>query len=217
MIQRLLFWVGVLALLGGLVLFGFQWMKTSHSSEDVTIYPPDNPMHAFKGERLDMWIGLNGELDMTNPEEKPPTIKWRSAPAIGKKVGILTIPRVGVGIPIWEGTQSQALDRGMGHHPTTALPGEDGIVVLAGHRETAMEKAGELREGDPILLQTSNGTFTYQVISHWITDADDRTVVVNEKGVSRLKMYTCYPFRAGASTKKRYVIEAELTGSILKK
>ena len=44
---------------------------------------------------------------------------------------------------------------------------------------------------------------------HWITDAEDRTVIV-EKDKPTLTLTTCYPFNYIGDAPDRYIIEASL-------
>lgn len=144
------------------------------------------------------------------PELKsPPGIVWADRPKEGERIGTLVIDSIGLKVPIWEGTGDQELDRGVGHHTNSVLPGERDNCVLAGHRNTAFVKAGDIREGDEVRVETREGTFIYQVKKMWVTDGNDRTVIVSLKNPV-LRMYTCYPFDAIGRAKKRYVIEAEL-------
>jgi len=144
-----------------------------------------------------------------DPELKPLGIVWDERPKEGERIGILVIDSIGLKVPIWEGTGDQELDRGLGHHTNSVLPGERDNSVLAGHRNTAFVKAGNIREGDEVRVETREGTFIYRVKKMWVTDGNDRTVIVSLKKPV-LRMYTCYPFDAIGRAKKRYVIESEL-------
>jgi sortase A len=144
------------------------------------------------------------------PELKPlPGIVWADRPKKGERIGTLVIPTIGLRAPILEGTDEKELDQGVGHHTNSVLPGERDNSVLAGHRNTAFVKAGNIREGDEVRVETREGTFIYRVKKMWVTDGNDRTVIVSLKKPV-LRMYTCYPFDAIGRAKKRYVIESEL-------
>src|SRR5215510_9254465 len=49
-------------------------------------------------------------------------------------VGRIEIPRLGLSAVIAEGADARTLGHAVGHLPGTALPGEPGNSVLAGHR-----------------------------------------------------------------------------------
>jgi sortase A len=88
-------------------------------------------------------------------------------PSRGEAVALLRLPRFGdFEKVVVEGTDRPELKKGPGHQPGTAMPGQLGNVVLAGHRTTYGAPFGrldELRAGDDIVVQTVAGTFTYRV------------------------------------------------------
>lgn len=86
----------------------------------------------------------------------------------GSVFGVVYIPRFGAGYeprPVVQGTGQQELDTlGLGHYPSTAMPGEIGNFALAGHRQThgaTLDAIHTLVPGDKIYVQTAFGYFTY--------------------------------------------------------
>jgi sortase A len=72
----------------------------------------------------------------------------------------------GATVPVVEGDGEDALAWGLGHVPSTELPGQVGNVVLGGHRITHGEPLRDLaaiRPGDHIVLETAQGELTYEV------------------------------------------------------
>ena len=51
-------------------------------------------------------------------------------------IGRIEIPRLALSVIVVEGDDKISLRRAVGHIPGTALPGEDGNVGLAGHRDS---------------------------------------------------------------------------------
>src|SRR5438067_8587317 len=51
-------------------------------------------------------------------------------------IGRVEIPRIGVSQPMFEGTSLDVLANGPGHWTNTAMPGDNGNTVVAGHRVT---------------------------------------------------------------------------------
>nr|WP_329155307.1 MULTISPECIES: class E sortase [unclassified Streptomyces] len=81
---------------------------------------------------------------------------------------VLRIPRLGLTVPVAEGTSKAAvLNRGyVGHYPHSAQPGEWGNVALAGHRNTHGEPfrhLDRLRTGDTVTLDTARTRATYTI------------------------------------------------------
>jgi sortase A len=92
----------------------------------------------------------------------------------GKGFAFLHIPRLGkkYSVPVVQGVSLPDLSRGVGHYPSTALPGALGNFAVAGHRATNGEPFAHLdrvKVGDSIVVETRNSWFTYVV--------DDITIV----------------------------------------
>ncbi|HEY3686585.1 MAG TPA: class E sortase [Streptosporangiaceae bacterium] len=86
----------------------------------------------------------------------------------GHGFAVIRIPRFGkrYHFVILEGTSEATLRRGPGHYKGTALPGRRGNFVVSGHRttyEAPFNKAGELRHGDEIIVDTKTREYVYKV------------------------------------------------------
>ena len=90
----------------------------------------------------------------------------------------------------------------------TTTPSGNGHTVLSGHRDTVFTELGQLKENDQLIVEYENKTYTYEINKHWITDSEDRTVIV-EKSEPTLTLTTCYPFDYIGDAPDRY-IEASL-------
>lgn len=115
---------------------------------------------------------------------------------------VLFVPSAGIYAPIvqvyldgisWDVTQ---LGRNAGHLQGTALPGEDGNVVLSGHVEMADGRAGpfatleQIKIGDTIEITMNATTWRYVVTEIHTTTSDDLTPVM-PAGEDRLTLVTC--------------------------
>lgn len=127
------------------------------------------------------------------------------------EVGELYIPRLGAILPIVGGVDEDSLEKGVGMYDGhgTVNPGETGHVVLSGHRDTVFRKVGQLQDGDKLYVKYNKKTYTYQIRKSWVTNAEDRTVVVPSKEPI-LSLTTCYPFNYVGAAPDRYIIRAEL-------
>lgn len=70
-------------------------------------------------------------------------------------VGQLLIPRLKVKATIYKGVTDTQFDRGVGFWPGTALPGEEGNLVIGGHRTAAKRpfyNIQKLKRGDIITV-----------------------------------------------------------------
>ncbi|MFD5278309.1 class E sortase [Pseudarthrobacter sp. NPDC058362] len=98
-------------------------------------------------------------------------------------IGIIYIPRFGSSYtrPIVEGTTGDVLDTlGLGHYPSTAMPGAVGNFAVAGHRQThgaVLDNIHTLVPGDKIYVQTRDGFYVYVFRNNQIV-MPDRTDVL---------------------------------------
>jgi len=136
-------------------------------------------------------------------------------PTLGSPVGYLSIPRIGMNDDvIVEGVGTDQLRQGPGHYPDTALPGQPGNVAIAGHRTTyaaPFYNLNELQVGDPIVIQTVQGTFHYAVITTTTVDPTD-SAVLDPTTRPELTLTTCNP---RYSATQRLVVTALLQSSRL--
>ncbi|NBJ14493.1 MAG: class D sortase [Dehalobacter sp. 4CP] len=142
----------------------------------------------------------------------PDKILYPVYPAEGDNIGILTIPTLKLKWPIYQGTDVKELEKGVGHFIQSVLPGEKDNCVLSGHRETVFRQIGRLKIGDQLIVQTSAGTFTYEVNDTRIVHEDDKTVIVPTDHAV-LTMTTCYPFNTPGYFPDRYIVSAALVKS----
>jgi sortase A len=110
---------------------------------------------------------------------------------------------------IFQGTDSRALSKGVGHYLHSVMPGVADNSVLAGHRDTVFSHLDRVKVGDFIIIGTEEGTYIYQVHRLRIVDKNDRTVIVPTKQAT-LTLSTCYPFRFIGNAPKRYIVQATL-------
>ncbi len=125
-------------------------------------------------------------------------------------VARLHVQRHGVDVIVLAGAYGRTLAFGPGHVGSTALPGQDGTMVLTGHRDTHFRFLKDVRLNDRFDLTGADGiTRRYRVIERVIMDTR-RDVVPVGPGTSDLILVTCFPFdtiRTGGPL--RYVVRAE--------
>ncbi len=135
------------------------------------------------------------------------------AAATGHRVvARLRVPARGVELYVYAGTGRESLARGPGHFDTTPLPGEPGVSILAGHRETHFAFLRHLATGDMIEVERRGGArHRFQVAAAYVVDGRRTGVAAGARG-SRLALVTCYPFeRDREPGPLRYVVFAEKT------
>lgn len=165
---------------------------------------------ALKGTRP-----LLGSIEQLQPAPRPsvPTeanharAERPGSPGRGSPLGRLEISRIGLAAMILEGTDAKTLRRAVGHIPGTALPGEQGNVAIAGHRDTFFRALRNIHKDDEITLTTLSGFYRYRVDSTQVVEPQD-TEVLNDSADPLLTLVTCYPFYFVSRAPKRFVVRA---------
>lgn len=142
----------------------------------------------------------------------PRTVAVATPPPLGAPVAQIQIPAISLNMIVVQGTSEPDLEQGPGHYVGTPLPGEPGNVAIAGHRTTwarPFYNANELVPGDPIVMTTNRGVFTYSVRRVFAVDPSDVSVL-DPTTTPSLTLTTCNP-RYSAS--QRLIVRAVLTGS----
>ncbi|OCA91316.1 class D sortase [Bacillus sp. FJAT-27225] len=130
-------------------------------------------------------------------------------PEFGDVVGLLDIPAIDSELAIVEGTDPNDLKKGVGHYKGSYYPGENGQIVLSGHRDTVFRRLGELEIGDILNIKMPDGDFAYEITRTKIVDADDTSIITLQNEEEELIVTTCYPFRYVGNAPDRYIIYAK--------
>jgi sortase A len=125
----------------------------------------------------------------------------------GAAVATLSIPRIRLSTVVLHGSDPRTLRRGPGHLEHTALPGEPGNVVIAGHRDTFFRPLRQIQVGDRIVLESPGGRFEYRVSWLHVVKSNDLSVL-EQNGEDLLTLITCYPFDLIGSAPDRFVARA---------
>jgi sortase A len=131
----------------------------------------------------------------------------------GDPVGRITIGRIGLKMVVVQGTDHESLKKGPGHYIDSGLPGEGGLIYVAGHRTTYLAPFSDINNiqvGDYIKLQVPYGTFTYRVLRHYVVASTDLDVLKNH-GKEILRLQACHP-RFFAT--HRYLVDARLVSMV---
>ena len=128
------------------------------------------------------------------------------------ELGTLEIPRLGVRQRLMHGVTLRNIDLGPSHWPGTAMAGEAGNMVVAGHRVTnsrPFRNIDQLEAGDQILVTTGGQQATYPVASKFVV-TPDRTDIADPTDTPMLTMFACHP---PGSARLRYVVRADLVAA----
>lgn len=137
--------------------------------------------------------------------KKPP--KWNGGkPPIGTPFALMYMPRLKDKVwelPVIQGVGLDELARGMGHYPTSALPGDVGNFAVAGHRATHGEPLANIdrvKTGDKVYIYSARGWSTYTLRQDKIVTPTSMWVLKNnplEAGILKsdkiITVVTCNP------------------------
>ena len=111
----------------------------------------------------------------------------------------ISIPTIGVDLPIYHGTAEQTLANGIGHLYGTALPvgGSGTHAVLTGHSGYAQSKlftdVDKLNKGDTFDIHVEGQTLRYQVDQITTVLPDDLSALQTVPGKDYVSLVTCTP------------------------
>jgi len=146
---------------------------------------------------------LAAEAESNPTRTESPGIASRQGSALGR----IEIGAIGLETMIMEGTDAKTLRRAVGHISGTPLPGQQGNVAIAGHRDTFFRALRNIREDDEITLTTVAGLYRYRVNSIKVVEPDDMAVLDNSDAAN-LTLVTCYPFYFVGPAPKRFIVRA---------
>jgi sortase A len=128
-------------------------------------------------------------------------------PRMGEIIGRLEIPRIHISVVVLEGSRPSILDVAAGHIEGTALPGNDGNVGIAAHRDTFFHSLRDIRTNDIIHLITVAGHYRYSVERLEVVEPTD-IQVLQQTREPELTLVTCYPFYYVGAAPKRFIVHA---------
>lgn len=112
---------------------------------------------------------------------------------------------------VLEGGSGRTLAFGPGHLGISALPGEVGNSVIAGHRDTHFQFLQHMKVGETIQMELPNGQrHLYQVSGIDVVDSRRGSLVLDTEEAT-MSLVTCYPFNAmQPGGPMRYVVSARM-------
>lgn len=126
------------------------------------------------------------------------------------QIGRILIPKIGIDWPLLEGIRMTTLDKGPGHWPGTAMPGQVGNVVVAGHRTShgaPFRNLDQLDPGDTVAFETANGVINYTVTGTQIV-GPDALWITNPTSTATATLFACHP---PGSIRQRIVVSLALS------
>ncbi len=136
---------------------------------------------------------------LTTTTTAAPTTTTQKAPeqVVNDNVGIgkIEIPKLGVTEYMFEGIELSVLDKGPGHWPDTAMPGQVGNMVIAGHRVSHTHPflhINDLGVGDEVFFSADGKKYRYEVTGTEIVDPDALRIV-DPTPTATATLFACHP------------------------
>ena len=126
---------------------------------------------------------------------------------VASPLGRIEISSIGLAAMIMEGIDGRTLRHAVGPIPGTPLPGQQGNVALAGHRDTFFRGLRNIHKDDEITLTTLHGSYRYRVDSTQVVEPED-TKVLSATANDILTLVACYPFYFVGRAPKRFIVRA---------
>lgn len=165
-------------------------------------------LRAQRSARSALEIAMAVEELTESPAVEQPRIPSRRPPVdVGAAMAALSIPRVQLSAIVLHGSDARTLQRGPGHLEHTAVPGDAGNIVIAGHRDSFFRPLRHIRLADDIFLETRDGHFHYRVTSLRVVGPREVSVVA-PTGEETLTLITCYPFWVLGRAPDRFIVRA---------
>ena len=119
---------------------------------------------------------------------------------VGESLGYITIPKIDVNLPIYEGTSDDVLVKGVGHLEGSSYPlgGAGTHSVLTGHRGLAeavlFTDLDKLGEGDRFYLHIMDEVLAYQVDQVKVVEPEHTEDLEIIPGADYCTLITCTPY-----------------------
>ena len=122
---------------------------------------------------------------------------------------VLSIDKLRIRVPVFDGIDELVLNRGVGWISGTAKPGEGGNIGIAGHRDGFFRGLKNIAVGDAVELTTLKEKATYVVDEIEIV-SDESVEVLRPRYLPSLTLVTCYPFYFIGKAPQRFIVHASV-------
>jgi sortase A len=127
-------------------------------------------------------------------------------------LAILRVPKIGLEVPVFDGTDDLTLNRGVGRIRGTTRIGQFGNIGIAGHRDGFFRGLKDIGPGDIVELEVAGSGRQYVVTRIQIVKPED-TSVLSPTPTPTLTLVTCFPFYYVGSAPQRYIVTAAIQDS----
>jgi sortase A len=126
-----------------------------------------------------------------------------------QQIGTIDIPKIGLHHTVYHGITLRNIDLGPSHWPGTAMPGENGNTVFAGHRVThthPFRDIDKLVNGDQVVFTVAGVRSVYVVTGHEVV-TPSAVHIADQTATPTGTLFACHPPH---SARYRYVVHLAL-------
>lgn len=202
--------ITVMFLVGiGLLLYPTvsNWWNEMHSSKTIDDYQSlVYSLDAEQSEILYQGAAAFNKYIVSHPDrwhllEEDLAIYEKTLDVTGTGImGYLDVPKIGIEMPIYHGTEEEVLQLGVGHMEGSTLPigGPGTHCVLSGHTGLAsaklFTKLDQMEVGDTFTVSVLNEILTYQVVDIFVKLPEEMEALDIVDGKDYCTLLTCTPY-----------------------
>ena len=115
-------------------------------------------------------------------------------------MGYISIPKIDIKIPIYHGTSSEVLSKGVGHLEGSSFPigGKSSHAILSAHRGLPSARLftdlDQLEVGDKFYIYILDQVYTYQVDQVLVIEPSETEALQIQDGKDLVTLVTCTPY-----------------------
>jgi len=199
----------LLMIVTGLGIFAYPFISNALSNHNASVAVSDyddsvsemqkEDIDAIKKAAADYNKQIQMAEDKNDNGEGESVSGYVDLVQLGDAIGYITIPKIDVNLPIYEGTNDTVLTHGIGHLTDTSYPigGESTHSALSGHRGLAeaemFTNLDKLQKGDMFYLHVLDDILAYQVDQILVVEPDQTDALKIVKGEDLCTLVTCTP------------------------
>lgn len=234
-VRRIRLFFSVIMILSGMCIMAYPFVSNVFAEHNATVAIENysNTVEEMDEEKLDALKAAaeayNQQLNTVifHGEAASGSATYADIVGVGESLGYITIPKINVSLPMYEGTDESVLRRGVGHMPMTSYPlgGESTHCVLTGHRglpeAVLFTDLDQLEIGDKFYLHTLDEVLAYQVDQVKVVEPNETKDLEIIKGEDHCTLVTCTPYGINShrllvrGVRVEYTGEEEETAAIL--
>lgn len=169
-----------------------------HNSDAAQIEGIIDEAHSYNEKLYSLRTGILSPSERSDSENADYNSQLNFS--VNGMMGSLEIPKIGVNLPIYHGTDESVLAKNVGHLQGSSLPvgGTNTRAVLTAHRGLPTAKLftrlDEMEKGDQFFVKVGNETLAYEVRKIEVISPEDADQLDPVEGKDMVTLLTCTPY-----------------------